>query len=132
MKYGIAKAEKNGNPSITMNVRTRTPLEAFQMLRQGQPIDVMAAYYEEQDQLTPDFWMLDKTAKLHALAYLKADNAQRELDIKSQIAEIEANHKQQQDDIKAAEQAAGQKAAGQNNQVAQGNNQGATTAGAVS
>lgn len=117
MKSGTATAERNRKPSLTMVVRTRTPLEAFQMLRQGQPIDAMAAYYDGQDKLTPDFWMLDKTAKLHQLAYLKADNDQRGKDIEAQLAEIEANHKKQQDDINKQEAAEGQ-----NSKPTQGNN----------
>lgn len=104
MRKGIASPEKNNSPSITLHVKTRTPLEAFQMLRQGQPIDVMAGYYEEH--LSDDFWMMDKTEKLRTLAYLKADSAQRYSDIESQLAEIEANQiKQKNDEAKAAKEA---------------------------
>lgn len=102
MKQGKASPEKNGKPSITMNVRTRTPLEAHQMLIQGQPVDVMGAYYQDQGNLQPDFWMQDKTAKLHMLAELRADNDQREKDILFQLAEIEANQIQKQHDIEEA------------------------------
>jgi len=71
MKKGIASAERNSKPSNTINVKTKTPLETFQMLRMGQPIDTMAAYYDEKELLQKDFWMMDKVAKLHHLADLK-------------------------------------------------------------
>jgi len=72
MKFGKVSPEKNSHPSMTINVRTRTPLEAHQMLVQGHPIDVMAGYYNDKGALTDDFWMLDKTAKLHRLVELRA------------------------------------------------------------
>lgn len=86
MKKGIATPQENNGLKLTIPVKTRTPLEAFTMLRQGQPIDTMAAYYSED--IKDDFWMMDKTAKLHKLAHLKADNTQREKDILLQEQEI--------------------------------------------
>lgn len=112
-KFGNVTSHRTSSPSLTIPVKTRTPIEAFHMLRQGHPIDTMGAYYEEQGTLGSDFWMMDKTAKLHALAYLKADNAQRKSDIESQLAEIEANQiKQQQHDAEIS-----------NRKVTEGNNQ---------
>jgi len=71
MKFGKVTPERNTNPSITINVKTRSPMEAYQMLRQGHPIDQMAGYFDEQGLIPQDFWMLDKTAKLHKLAELR-------------------------------------------------------------
>jgi len=71
MKKGIATSEKNNGLKITMPVKTRTPIEAFVMLRQGHPIDQAAAYYEDRDVLPSNFFMMDKTAKLHKLAELR-------------------------------------------------------------
>jgi len=71
MRKGIATAQKNSGLKITIPVKTRTPLEAFQMLRQGSPIDQAAAYYDDRDELPSNFFMLDKTAKLHKLAELR-------------------------------------------------------------
>jgi len=71
MRKGIATAEKNNGLKITMPVKVRTPIEAFQMLRQGHPIDQAAAYYEDRDVLPSNFYMMDKTAKLHKLAELR-------------------------------------------------------------
>lgn len=78
MKQGTAKAERNLKPSLTLPMATRSPIEAFNMLRQGQPVDVMSAYYDDKELLDKDVWMLDKTAKLRHLAELK----KLELDLK--------------------------------------------------
>lgn len=71
MRLGKATPEKNRNPSLTLPVKTRDVMEAYQMLLQGQAIDVMAGYYDEQELLDKDFWMMDKVAKLHHLSDLR-------------------------------------------------------------
>lgn len=68
MNKGIVTPEKNNGPKMTMPVKTRTPLEAFQMLRMGQPVDIAAGYYEENGMDIGDFHMLDKIGKLKKLA----------------------------------------------------------------
>lgn len=88
MRKGTAKPEKNTKPSITLLSRTRTPLEAFQMLRQGQTVDIMAGYYDTQQLLSKDFWMMDKTAKLHHLAELKTLEHELKKDIEFQKSAI--------------------------------------------
>jgi len=92
MKKGIASAERNTKPSITMVIKTRTPLEAFQMLRMGQPIDTMAAYYDDKELLDKDFWMMDKTEKLHHLADLKKLESDLDRNITFYQDEIKTNH----------------------------------------
>jgi len=55
-----------------MVVQTRSPLEAFNMLRMGHPIDRMAGYYEENGRGLPeDFYMMDPIGKLHALSEIR-------------------------------------------------------------
>lgn len=79
MKIGKANAEKNNGPKLTIPVKTRTPLEAFQMLRAGQPIDQVAGYYDEEGILEEDFWLMDKLAKLHKLAEYKEVMEQKKM-----------------------------------------------------
>jgi len=71
MRKGIATPEKNSGLKLTIPCRTRTPIEAFQMLRQGQPIDIMAGYYEREGMIEKDFYMMDKLEKFHKIAELK-------------------------------------------------------------
>lgn len=109
-----AKAEKNSGPKLTIPVATRTPLQAFQMLRMGQPIDQVAGYYEEQGMLEPDFYMMDKIQKLHALASYKEKAASAKKDIddfiqadneaKAKIEAEKAEQKRQQEIQEAAKQ----------------------------
>jgi len=115
-KYGEVTPHRTKSPSLTIPVRTRSPIEAFQMLRQGHPIDQLGSYYESKSMLPTEFWMMDYTAKLHALAYIRADNAQRRDDIEAQLHELETNQIKQQHDAEEAARKA-------NSQIAQGNNQ---------
>lgn len=94
MNKGKATAERNRvNPSMTLNVKTRSPMEAFQMLRLGHPIDKMSAYYDDKGLLTEDFWMLDKTAKLHKLVELRSLEGNLQDKIKFHQDEIMTNQK---------------------------------------
>jgi len=86
MKQGIAKGEKNSGPSLTIPVRTRSPIEAFEMLRQGQPVDRVAGYYAEQGMDITDFFLLDKVEKLHKIAQFKNDEALLRADIERSIS----------------------------------------------
>lgn len=112
MKTGTAAAEKNTGRKLTIPVKTRSPIEAFQMLRQGQPIDTMAAYYD--DQVGDDFWMMDKTAKLHKLAELKEREGYFRQSIIDQQAAIEKINQIAIQNAKESQQ---------NNQTTEGNNQ---------
>jgi len=109
MRKGIASPEKNSGIKLALPVRTRTPLEAFQMLRQGQPIDIMAGYYEKEGMIEKDFYMMDKIEKLHKIAELK----QRELVAKQDALAIqqEFNVQQQQLIDDEAKKASGETAA---------------------
>jgi len=88
MKRGKASPEKNGRPSITIHVKTRSPHEAFNLLRQGHPIDLTAGYYDQDGTIPEDFWMMDKTSKLHFLA-----------DLRQQERDLKASMDQQKDEI---------------------------------
>lgn len=72
MRTGIATPEKNSGKKLTIPVKTRSPIEAFQMLRQGNPIDRIAGYYEKEGMLSKDFHFMDKIEKLHMLSDVKA------------------------------------------------------------
>jgi len=96
MRKGIATPEKNNGPKLTIPVRTRTPLEAFQMLRQGQPIDIMAGYYEREGMIEKDFFMMDKLEKHHKIAELK----QREYVAKQEALAIQQEYNDQQQILK--------------------------------
>jgi len=98
MRKGIATPEKNSGLKLTIPVRTRTPLEAFQMLRQGQPIDITAGYYERNGMIEKDFYMMDKLEKFHKIAELKM----REKVAKQEISLYNESIKQQQHDAEKA------------------------------
>lgn len=91
MKKGIAKSEANSGISLTIPVRTRTPLEAFELLRQGQPVDRVAGYYAEQGMDITNFFLLDKVEKLHKIAEFKQNEALLRAEIDSAII----NHQNQ-------------------------------------
>jgi len=82
MKGGIATPEKNSGLKLTRYVKTRTPLEAYTMLKMGQPLDVIGKQYMDQGELGADFFMMDKTQKLHKIAELNEQLKQKEKDIK--------------------------------------------------
>lgn len=82
MKGGIATPEKNSGLKLTRYVKTRTPLEAFTMLKMGQPLDVIGKQYMDQGELGADFYMMDKTQKLQKIAELNDQLKQKEKDIK--------------------------------------------------
>lgn len=105
MKFGTVTPERSRKPSLTINVRTRSPIEAFQMLRQGHPIDTMAAYYDEKGLVDQDFWMLDKTAKLHKLAELRTLEATLQSSITEQEEQIQFNIEKQKQDAEEKQQA---------------------------
>lgn len=111
MKRGKATSEKNGQKSITLFVKTRTPQEAFNSLRLGHPIDVTAGYYQEDMNIGDDFWMMDNVTKLHRLAELRSQRDAAKKDIlqrEKYISELKA---------KAYEQAKQQAQSGAQSQI---------------
>jgi len=72
MRKGTVSPERNSGNKLTIPVKTRSPLEAFKMLRQGQPIDRIAGYYEKEGMITKDFHFMDRIEKLHMLADCRA------------------------------------------------------------
>jgi len=108
MKTGIASPEKNNGQKLTIPVKTRSPLEAFKMLRAGQPVDQLGNYYHDQGLVGKDFFLLDKVEKLHKIAELKEREADLKADYDSQLAVYNEQIKQQQyakDQIKAGNEA---------------------------
>jgi len=93
MRFRQPQPEINRGPRLTIPVKTRTPLEAFQLLKQGNPVDVMGGYFQSEGYLGDDFFMLDKTAKLHKLAELRELEAACKADILAANAAI-SNHNQ--------------------------------------
>jgi len=102
LRTGKVTPERNKGQKLTMVCSTRTPLQAFQMLRMGHPIDQMAGYYDEQGILEPDFYMMDKVQKLHALAKYKEMAATAKTDIDNFTAQQAAAKADA--DLKAAEE----------------------------
>jgi len=98
LRTGKVTPERNSGLKLAQVMSTRTPLQAFQLLRMGHPIDVMAGYYEEQGILESDFYMMDRIQKLHALAKYKQIAAEAKTDIdlynsQQAAAQAEANFK---------------------------------------
>lgn len=93
MKKGIAKAEVNNEPSLTIPAQTRTPLEAFKMLRAGQPIDLVQGYYEKKGLVTKDFYMMDKTERLRALAQFREQESMYRSDYEEQLKQYQSQFK---------------------------------------
>jgi len=102
LRTGKVTPEKNSGLKLAQVMSTRTPLQAFQLLRMGHPIDVMAGYYEDQGILESDFYMMDRIQKLHALARYKEIAAAAKTDIDQFNAKEAAA--QADRDIKAAEE----------------------------
>jgi len=71
MRRKQATPEVNLHKSLTIPVKTRTPIEAFIMLRAGQPVDKMLAYYTDQNGADKDLFLMDKVEKLHAIRKYK-------------------------------------------------------------
>lgn len=72
MRKGIVTPERNTGNKLTIPVKTRSPIEAFKLLRQGQPIDRIAGYYEKEGLITKDFHFMDHIEKLHMLAEVRS------------------------------------------------------------
>jgi len=83
VKLGKVTPDRNSGLKLVIPVKTRTPLEALQMLRAGQPIDVAAGYYSESGILEKDFYMMDNIDKLHALAAYREQMAISKTDIET-------------------------------------------------
>lgn len=98
MKYPEAKPEVNNGKSLTLPIKVRTPLEAYNMLAAGQPVDQVGMMYHMEGILEKDFFMMDKIEKLRKLSDLREQklNAQEtiEFTIKQQQNESSTQSKQ--------------------------------------
>jgi len=86
MNRGTAKPEKNSGKKLTLPVKTRTPLEAYQMLVAGQPIDQIGEMYHVQGKVDKDFFMMDKLEKLHKIKELRAQSENAKGDIQYYVS----------------------------------------------
>lgn len=98
MRSKTANPDKNRGMKLVIPVKTRSPIEAMQMLRAGQPIDQAAGYYSRSGVLEKDFYMMDNIDKLHALA------GYRELVLKHQ-SDVERLTNEAKEQISAAKAA---------------------------
>jgi len=105
MRRGLATPERNLGRSLTIPVKTRTPIEAFRMLQAGQPVDQALAYYVDQNGEEKDLFMMDRIEKLHAIAKFKAQAAAAKAAYEADYAEYVA----QQNEQKAAQEAEAEK-----------------------
>lgn len=71
MRGGTAKPEVNSGKKLTLPARTMSPVEAYKALRQGQAIDQIGQLYHVSGHIDKDFFMMDKTEKLHKLQELR-------------------------------------------------------------
>lgn len=99
MKKGVATPETRNNPKLTIVVKTRTPIEAFQMLRAGHPVDQALGFYTE-NYVGKDLHLMDNIEKLHLLAHFKELKAHHQTDYENQITILNnlKNEKRSKDD----------------------------------
>lgn len=71
MRGGTAKPEVNSGKKLTLPARTMSPVEAYKALRQGQAIDQIGQMYHVSGHVDKDFFLMDKTEKLHKLQELR-------------------------------------------------------------
>jgi len=90
MRRKQATPEVNLHKSLTIPVRTRTPIEAFKMLRAGQPVDQALAYYTDQNGADKDLFLMDKVEKLHAIRKYKAEAEYAKKQYQSDYAEYQS------------------------------------------
>jgi len=94
-KFPTAKPEFNSGKKLTQVIKTREPLEALQMLRAGQPIDIMLGYYVERGEASKDVYMMDRLEKLHMLEELKENQRQIEEEFKDKIQSLKQQKNEQ-------------------------------------
>lgn len=90
MRRKQAIPEINLHKSLTIPVKTRTPLEAFKLLRAGQPVDQALAYYTDQNGADKDLFLMDKVEKLHAIRKFKAEAEYAKKQYQADYAEYQA------------------------------------------
>jgi len=95
MRKGTATPERFNGRSITIPAQTRSPLEAFKMLRAGQPVDIMAGYYERQGMEIGDFHLKDKLEKLRILAEFRENLKRHQTDIETLTLQIQHDEQQE-------------------------------------
>jgi len=89
-KHPKAKPEPNNGKKMTMVVKTRSPIEAFQMLRQGMPIDQAIGYYVKEGYLEKDVFLMDNPEKLRTLALMRELKANAKSDIDQALRQHQA------------------------------------------
>lgn len=87
MKKGTATPEKRNHAKLTIVVKTRSPLEAYTMLKMGHPVDQALGYYTE-DYQGKDLHLMDNIEKLHLLAHFKELKAHHQTDYENQLTII--------------------------------------------
>jgi len=90
MKKGVATPERNSGEKLVLVVRTRTPLEAYNMLKAGQPVDQAIGWYQQQtEDVNPqDLFMMDTPQKLRYINELKERVAIQKSDVESITNEV--------------------------------------------
>jgi len=100
-KFPVAKGSPTPKTKITQIIQTRTPMEAWKMLRAGQPIDQMLGYYVDRGEAEKDVYMMDKLDKLHLLTELKERSKMLKDEIQTKVSDHNANLKQIEDERKS-------------------------------
>jgi len=95
-KFPKAKPEPNNGQKMVMIVKTRSPMEAYQMLRQGMPIDQALGYYLKQGLVDKDVWLMDNVEKLHLLQRVREMKAGHQEDIEELTRQAEEERKQRE------------------------------------
>jgi len=94
-KFPEAKSEPNNGQKMVMVIKTRSPMEAYHMLKAGLPIDQAIGYYMKEGMIEKDAWMLDTVEKLHLLAEVRERKAHLQSDIEEITREVEQNRQKE-------------------------------------
>jgi len=90
MKKGIARPEYNSGEKLAIVVRTRTPIEAYRMLKAGMPVDQAVGWYQSQNLNgeVQDISMMDTPQKLRYILDLKSQIAIQKTDLELMTHEV--------------------------------------------
>jgi len=94
-KFPEAKSEPNNGQKMVIVVKTRSPMEAYHMLKAGLPIDQAIGYYMKEGMIDKDAWMMDTVEKLHLLAEVRERKAHLRSDIEEMTMQAEEMRQQQ-------------------------------------
>lgn len=104
MKKGKVTPETRSNPKLAIVVKTRSPLEAYQLLRMGHPVDQALGYYQEMYQ-GKDLHLMDTIEKLQLLAEFRELKAHHQTDYENQLTQL--NNLQNEQNSQSQGQATG-------------------------